>query len=740
MSKEIFIKSLAKIGTKLSDFEEVPNEKKHLKYFILGKGNFGYAEKMKSKKNNLYYAIKKLDIYKIENIKNFHRETEIMFSLNHENIIKFYGYFEDKENIAKYKEIYRDKENIEKGNYDRKIYCLVLEYAPNGSLNDYLIRNREYSKIKGIYKPIEESFIIKIFKQLLNAFIYLFSKSIMHRDIKPDNILFDINNNVKITDFGLSALYRDENPENINKPNYLFGDSSRVGRYDFISPEIEKGIKYDFESDIFSLGLTMLCLISKENPIKMYVHKVSHKQVRKIDIKVINPNYNNLLKDLILSMIKDDPKARPTVKEAFNKLIQIENYCKNNNQNYTKFNSDKNIHRNYTYQNFSNISNMMNLQSKNPSQISQNTNNFPYQRMQSDKIQNYNKNLNYPETPTDFMSKKYQSDEISFISDLSSNNSQYKIFKNTSLIRILQFLCRCIKENLKSIIESYIKNSLSLDLFNILEITKSKIANAIDTEKFSQSITNFRISMSSKSALFKGEEEINPKFIFDELFKVVKEDFIINNLNIIWNSDFLNEVVESQFLPKIYFPHIYEKIEKIKNENKNPFFDIFYYISIELTVCPRCNLTIQTNAHSFYFIPLPAKFKDKISNLIINYFNNPKKVELKCNKCLNNAMTSYKFYSTPKYLLIFFEGNEKKEKLLDECIDLSPFCYTNIGPKKYFLYGFIRKSNNNEYKSIIKNENENNWIYFSGIDDIAKGGFSYNQCYFPIIAVYKGLD
>ena len=127
MSKEIFIKSLAKIGTKLSDFEEVPNEKKHLKYFILGKGNFGYAEKMKSKKNNLYYAIKKLDIYKIENIKNFHRETEIMFSLNHENIIKFYGYFEDKEDINKYKEIYKKSKkykNIEKETNDKAIYCL----------------------------------------------------------------------------------------------------------------------------------------------------------------------------------------------------------------------------------------------------------------------------------------------------------------------------------------------------------------------------------------------------------------------------------------------------------------------------------------------------------------------------------------------------------------------------------------------------------------------------------------
>ena len=100
----IMHKNLINIGTKLSDFEEIENPAKNLKYTVLGRGNFGYAEKMKSKKNNLYYAIKKLDKEKVNN-KNFHRETEIMISLNHENIVKFYGYFEDKENINKLKHL-----------------------------------------------------------------------------------------------------------------------------------------------------------------------------------------------------------------------------------------------------------------------------------------------------------------------------------------------------------------------------------------------------------------------------------------------------------------------------------------------------------------------------------------------------------------------------------------------------------------------------------------------------------
>ena len=107
--------SLEYIGNKLSDFEEVrkPNGKDPKfhdpfdKYTFLGKGNFGYAEKMKSKKDNNYYAIKKLNKKlinsdKIEK-KHFKRETKLMTKLFHENIVKFFGFFEDKENINKYK-------------------------------------------------------------------------------------------------------------------------------------------------------------------------------------------------------------------------------------------------------------------------------------------------------------------------------------------------------------------------------------------------------------------------------------------------------------------------------------------------------------------------------------------------------------------------------------------------------------------------------------------------------------
>ena len=163
-----YLIKLEDIGNKLSDFEEIESNGK--KYSYLGKGNFGYTEKMKSKKNNKIYAIKKL----VKNNKNFNpkdfmRETELMINLNHDNIIKFYGYFEDKENINKYKEIFKDDPNIQNEDEDKEVYCLVMEYAQNGSLEGYY--KEHMKKCENNFIPIEQEFIIKILKQLLDALL-----------------------------------------------------------------------------------------------------------------------------------------------------------------------------------------------------------------------------------------------------------------------------------------------------------------------------------------------------------------------------------------------------------------------------------------------------------------------------------------------------------------------------------------------------------------------------------------
>ena len=326
------INTLRYIGNKLSDFEEIPDNTK--KYTILGRGNFGYVEKMKSKINYEIYAIKKININSSQfNQKNFKRETEITMNLHHENLIRLYGYFEDKENIFKYKEIYKDKKkkmNLDNITQDVEIYCLVLEYAERGSLEHHY----KYFKEKYPNQRIGTMYIIKIFRQLLNGLKYLEDKSVIHRDIKPDNILLDSNYNVKISDFGISALYKKTLSLNEDKIDFsLLMNYSLVGRNDFICPEIEKREHYSFGADIFDVGLTILILMSQNYPITIQTNPMTKEKIRIINDKNMF-EYNSYLKELVLKMLNQYNELRPKASEALVELNLIEDNIKDpNNKN-----------------------------------------------------------------------------------------------------------------------------------------------------------------------------------------------------------------------------------------------------------------------------------------------------------------------------------------------------------------------------------------------------------------------
>ena len=400
---------LKDIGNKLSDFEEIPKSGKN--YFILGNGSFGYVEKMKSKKDNKFYAIKKINI-KSERFNqiNFARETEIMNDLNHENIIKFYGYFKDKEKIDKYKEIFTEiynkfsgqkKEkylkNLEKETEDIDVYCLVIEFVQNGSVEDYYKKYKKKFPDKEHFIPLDQKFIIKIFKQTLNALVYLKEKSIIHRDIKPDNILLDEENNVKISDFGISAYFNDNNVENKDKNKILFSTNSQVGRSDFICPEIEAKRNYDYGADIFSLGLTMLCLMSYEKTIKFRKNPLSEGKIRSINFNSMDQIYNIYLRKLVLKMLNFDIKKRPNVNDSLDELEIIELFIKSpKNKIIKKDLEELNIQKSENYKN-KEIKNKENLIPIKNTEITQN----------NEYLQNIQYNLTFQSGQNTFQNPLY---------------------------------------------------------------------------------------------------------------------------------------------------------------------------------------------------------------------------------------------------------------------------------------------------------------------------------------------
>ena len=361
----------------LSDFVEIKNPKKDDEnYTILGKGNFAYTEKMKFKYLNEgenIFAVKKLDISRIEENKNkeklyLKREIKIMEQLSHENIVKFIGYFYAQEDIKKFKEIYKDKPNIQKENNNKNIVCLLLEYIPNGTLENYVINflknnEKEY---------IPQAFVIKVFREILNGLIYLKSKKILHRDIKPANILFDKNYTAKISDFGLAAIYNkkdnetedDDDEENKiydekNKTEFydpdLFMNHSFIGDKNYVSYEITQRKRYDYQTDVYSLGITMFFMMTGCLPCYTKVQtNSSSKQyiIRKRNFETINNYYCYELRNLVEKMLNNNPKKRPTIEQVYDELMKIEYPLKNSGDTLADFEviNDKIIYKkNYMY-------------------------------------------------------------------------------------------------------------------------------------------------------------------------------------------------------------------------------------------------------------------------------------------------------------------------------------------------------------------------------------------------------
>ncbi|KAL3322989.1 hypothetical protein AABB24_040204 [Solanum stoloniferum] len=123
--------------------------------------------------------------------------------------------------------------------FDNGVISLVLEYMDGGSLADFLKK----------VKTIPERYLTIICKQVLKGLWYLHhEKYIIHRDLKPSNLLINHRGDVKITDFGVSAV--------LASTSGLA--NTFVGTYNYMSPERILGGTYDYKSDIWSLGLVLL--------------------------------------------------------------------------------------------------------------------------------------------------------------------------------------------------------------------------------------------------------------------------------------------------------------------------------------------------------------------------------------------------------------------------------------------------------------------------------------------------
>ncbi len=156
-------------------------------------------------------------------IERFKREAKILAQLEHPNIIKVFDF----------------------GMF-KKYFYISFEYFESKNLREFLAENKPTDKIKR-----------QIFVQIVKGLDFAHRKNIIHRDIKPDNILVNENNEVKLTDFGLAQ----DSFDNLITQRY-----SVVGTPAYMSPEQIQGEKLTVKSDLFSLGITTYELFKNKNP------------------------------------------------------------------------------------------------------------------------------------------------------------------------------------------------------------------------------------------------------------------------------------------------------------------------------------------------------------------------------------------------------------------------------------------------------------------------------------------
>ena len=230
---------------------------------LLGRGGMGFVYKARQPDLDRFVALKLLSprlAQDPEFAHRFNREAKTLASLDHRNIVRL----------------------IEYGKEDG-LFFLSMEYVDGLSLRQ-LMRQR----------PLTAPEALKIILQVCDALEYAHAEGLVHRDVKPDNILLDRKGRVKIADFGLAKMRSAQ-----SGATQLTRTDVVMGTPDYMAPEQRQDTKgVDHRADIYSLGVVSYELLTGELPVGRF-EPPSHRVE-------VDPR----LDDVILKALEKRPERR----------------------------------------------------------------------------------------------------------------------------------------------------------------------------------------------------------------------------------------------------------------------------------------------------------------------------------------------------------------------------------------------------------------------------------------------
>ncbi|KAG8050803.1 hypothetical protein GUJ93_ZPchr0009g2085 [Zizania palustris] len=244
---------------------------------LLGQGTFGKVHYARNLESNRSVAIKIMDKQKAMNTgfsEQIKREITTMRLVSHKNIVQLH------EVMATRSKIY-----------------FVMEYVKGGEL---------FEKIEKSAK-LTEGVAHKYFQQLISAVDYCHSHGVYHRDLKPENLLLDENENLKVSDFGLSALSESKGQDGLLH--------TTCGTPGYVAPEVISRMGYDgVKSDIWSCGVILFVLVAGNLPFQCPNLMEMYSKMQRGDFKC--PNwFSHKLKKLLYKIMDPNPSTRISIEK-----------------------------------------------------------------------------------------------------------------------------------------------------------------------------------------------------------------------------------------------------------------------------------------------------------------------------------------------------------------------------------------------------------------------------------------